>query len=273
MLPLDQTAHVALQPTRPRSIGDLRLVVPGSCLSLQLPNDINFWLIRLGDPRDTRSHRRGIINHHILHPILDLSELGVQHGAPPCFHPIVAHVPYLSEVVAIVGLPWLQRFSTHELIKVNELGHVHLLVDLVPDLHPVADDPVLVYLAFRILVIQQTKAQLVVVRNKVITTFSRDSEVDIGDLLVVVDEENVLIEENDIDKNDHKLNQEGQEVAHKARACTLFIEVVEELEKVSSIILICKVNDCDQGEVKHREESEPSEGFAEDSWEAEDPFL
>lgn len=91
----------------------------------------------------------------------------------------------------------------------NEFGNVHLLVDLVPDLHSIADDSVLVYLAFSVLMIQQAIAQLVVVGYKVVSTFACDSEINVGDLLVVVDKQNVLIEKDDVDKNDHELNQEG----------------------------------------------------------------
>ena len=156
----------------------------------------------------------------------------------------------------------LQRLGTDELIEMDELSDVHLLVDLVPDLQSVADDPVLIYFALGVLMVEQTEAQLIVVWDEVVPALACDSEVDVGYFLIMVHKEDVLVEEHDVQQDDHELNQEGQEVADEAGTSSLLVEVVEQLEKISSFILICEINDGDQGEIENGEEAEPGEGFA-----------
>lgn len=88
----------------------------------------------------------------------------------------------------------------------DELSDIHLLVNLVPNLQSVADDPVLIHLALSVLMVKQTEAQLIVVWDEVVPALPCYSKVDVGNFLIMVHEEDVLIEEHDIQQDYHKLD-------------------------------------------------------------------
>ena len=63
--------------------------------------------------------------------------------------------------------------------------------------------------------LKKTKAQLIIVRYEIVSALASDSKIDISNLLVVMDKKNVPVKQNNINKDDHKFNQECKEIAHE----------------------------------------------------------
>jgi len=75
-----------------------------------------------------------------------------------------------------------------------------------------------------------------------------DSEVDIVDLGVVVDENDVVVEEEDVEDEHAELHQKGHEEPDEARRLRLLVVVIQ-LEQIAIQVLVGHVDHADDKKV------------------------
>jgi len=88
----------------------------------------------------------------------------------------------------------------------------------------------------------------------------------------MVDEQNVLIKQKDVDKNDYQLDKKCQEVPNKT-TWAWFFKIVVKLEKITCHVLACKVYNWDKQEIKDCKKSKPCKCFRQYSRETKNSGL
>jgi len=92
------------------------------------------------------------------------------------------------------------------------------------------------------------------------------------DTSIIVHEDDIVVEDEDVDKKHGKLDKESEEETNETRILCPLIVVVK-LEEVSIGVLICHINDCNQEKVKTSSKSIPSYELAQTDWEAVNELL
>ena len=113
---------------------------------------------------------------------------------------------------------------------------------------------------------QVVETDFVIMRDEEILYFATYTIVNVSQPSIIVNEHYVVIEYEQIDDENSKLNNKGKEVTNETRARGLGIVIVK-LEEVSIPILHCKVYDSDQKEVENCGDPKPGNELAERSWE------
>lgn len=143
-----------------------------------------------------------------------------------------------------------------ELVEVHQFGDSGLLVNIVPHLEPVGQNTVVVDLAFDVVMLEETEAQLIVIRQELVALISLDADPDVGDLGIVMHEHEMVVEDTDVQRHHEELDNECEEVADETLAALLQIMVVQ-LEHVAVSPAAGKVTDGHKHEVEDSEESVP----------------
>ena len=111
-------------------------------------------------------------------------------------------------------------------------------------------NPVVVDLSQAIGLFQIVETDFIVKRYVVTLAGSRDTNHNIFDARVAVDEADVVVEYEDINYQSEELHQECNEKANESGVLHPSIVVVK-FEKISIFVLVCKVDHCNQEKVKH----------------------
>ena len=114
----------------------------------------------------------------------------------------------------------------------------------------VDNNPVIVDLSQAVGLFQIVETDFIVKRYVVTLAGSCDTDHNIFNARVAMDEADVVVEYEDIDNQSEELHQECNEKANKSGVLHASIVVVK-FEKISIIVLICKVYNCNQEKVKH----------------------
>lgn len=154
----------------------------------------------------------------------------------------------------------------------HQLCHLFLASDVVPDVQLVCEDAIPVDFTFDVLVLEEAEAQFVVLRDKVVAALTRDSQVQVSDLAVVVHEHHVEVEKVDSNSHQKDLNDESQKVPDKALS-TVLEEIIVEFKYVSILVLDREVCNGYDHKVENGEEAIPKQGHTSRLGEAEDVLV
>ena len=114
----------------------------------------------------------------------------------------------------------------------------------------VNNNPVVVDLSQAVGLFQIVETDFIVKRYVVTLASSCDTDHNIFNARVAVDEADVVVEYEDIDNQSEELHQECNEKANESGVLHTSIVIVK-FEKISIIVLVCKVDNCNQEKVKH----------------------
>ena len=95
-----------------------------------------------------------------------------------------------------------------------------------------------------------SKTDFIVKRYVVTLASSCDTNHNIFDARVAMDEADVIVEYEDINYQSEELHQECNEKANESGVLHASIVVVK-FEEISIFVLVCKVDNCNQEKVKH----------------------
>ena len=134
------------------------------------------------------------------------------------------------------------------------------------------DNSIVVYLPEWIRLLQVVPANFVIKWDMVPSADAADSQVDVTESCITMNERNVVIKDEEIDNHHRKLNQQGQEKSYNTSVLSLLVIVIE-FEEIAIWVLVGEVNHINDEEVEDCCKSIPGDDLAELYWEAEDVCL